>query len=615
LALEVGQGALAAGNTSDYVVRAAVNLPAGNNFSTRLGSDGAVTNYTVITDLGVVNDTSTTSLQGIQNNLTGNYALGGNIDATPAQNWASATGTGFEPIGTSNSMFTGQFHGLGHTISNLSINSARTFGGVGLFGAKSDGQLRDIALINASVNSPPSSHLFYGYTGALVGYNIATINNAYATGSVSGNGSVGGLVGGNNRGGNISNAYATASVSGINFIGGLVGSNGGTIGGKISNAYATGNVSGINFVGGLVGNNYSFINNAYATGSVSGTSSVGGLAGGNINIRYFSYGTISNAYATGSVSGISSVGGLVGDNYGTISNAFWNTESTGKDINSGVGFSFFNQDTLNNVSGKTTAEMMQLATFSNAGWDIANTGGSSAIWRIYEGQTAPLLRSFLTPLTITADNITKTYNGLSDSVLSNPRYSLADATTSGHLFNQANPYSIKNAGSYIPTGLYSDQQGYDISYVNSVLTINKANLLITANDANKIYDGRSYSGGNGVRYAGFVNGETSAVLFDNLNYGGDSQGAINVGSYWITPTGLNADNYQISYGDGQLTIEPAPLIDRKQTEPIGYNLEDQRVPLQVATTFLGNQKTQPVKQDDSEATIVIEKGGIKLPAD
>jgi hypothetical protein len=269
--------------------------------------------------------------------------------------------------------------------------------------------------------------------------------------------------------------------------------------------------------------------------------------------------------------------------------------------------------------------MMQLATFSNADWDIANTGGSSAIWRIYEGQTAPLLRSFLTPLTITADNITKTYNGLSDSVLSNPRYSLANATTSGHLFNQANPYSIKNAGSYIPTGLYSDQQGYDISYVNSVLTINKANLLITANDANKIYDGRSYSGGNGVRYTGFVNGETNAVLFGNLNYGGNSQGAINVGYYWITPSGLSADNYQISYGDGQLTIDPAPLIDSKQPElldkkqpapaPIRYNLEDQRVPLQVATTFWGKQKTQPVKQDDSEASIVIEKGGIKLPAD
>jgi filamentous hemagglutinin family protein len=1100
LAFEYGQGALAAGNTSDYVVQAAVNLPAGNNFSTRLGSDGAVTNYTVITDLGVVNDTTTTSLQGIQNNLTGNYALGSNIDATPAQNWASATGTGFEPIGTNyDSNFTGQFHGLGHTISNLTINSARTLlGSVGLFGW-SGGLLRDVGLINTSVASSVS-YMGMGAlgTGALVGNNFGTINNAYATGSVTGNygvgglvgsnhgtinnasvtgsvsgsievgglagssygiinnvhstgnvsgtsavgglvgssygtisnvhatgnvsgsGSVGGLVGYNSGLGNtISNAYATGSVSGFNSVGGLVGSNsstinnayamgdvsgsdsvgglmgysqngiinntyatgsvsgnyfvgglvgysqnstinnayttgnitgnsdvgglvggnnngtgtinnayatgdvsgnynvgglvgrsddtinnayatgdvsgnynvGGLVGGNrgtinntyatgnvngnygvgglvgmgtqsgyseggtinnshynidqvlingshfvtqgglydaqyqdwmshnktlnisdyaatlpldtntshysinnlqslrdllgftdnptykfrlntdidlaaasglfipdlagefdgenqilsnltinqpftsplgmfgmvretgavknvgltnvkitggdyvggliglnigdinnayatgsvigndiiggligsnyysaihsntslatdyyygtISNAYATSRVSGTNSVGGLVGSNSSTINNAYATGSVSGTNSVGGLVGSNSSTINNAYATgsvtgtnfvgglvgsnssnINNAYATGSVTGNRDVGGLVGYNGGishwlsprsggTINNAFWNTETTGKDSNSGIGS---NIGTLNNISGKTTAEMMQLATFSNAGWDIANTAGSSAIWRIYEGQTMPLLRSWLVPLTVDA-NISEFYNGLIHNSLNNANFSIANAVSSGHFFYTPNPFgNAINAGSYALTGtLYSDQQGYDISYVNSVLTINKANLLITANDANKVYDGLGYSGGNGVRYTGFVNGETNAVLFGNLNYGGNSQGAINVGSYWITPSGLSADNYQISYGDGQLTIDPAPLIDGKQPElldkkqpapaAIRYNLEDQRVPLQVATTFWGNQKTPPIKQDDLEATIVIEKGGIKLPAD
>jgi len=387
-------------------------------------------------------------------------------------------------------------------------------------------------------------------------------------------------------------------ITGYSFVGGLVGENRGSI----SNVYATGNIIGTgSYVGGLVGDNYGSINNAYATGNVIGIYGVGGLVGSNEV-------TISNAYAIGNVN--YNIGGLVGNNSGTvgrfthsffpatINNAFWNTETTGKDSNSGIGS---NRGTLNNVSGKTTAEMMQLATFSNAGWDIANTGGSSAIWRIYEGQTAPLLRSFLIPLTITADNITKTYNGLSDSVLSNASYSIADASTSGHLFNQANPYSIKNVGSYTPTGLYSDQQGYDISYVDGVLTINKANLLITANDANKVYDGRRYFGGNGVRYSGFVNGETDAVLFGKLRYGGSSQGAINAGYYWITPSGLDADNYQISYQDGRLTIEPSP-----------FNMEDQLVPLQVATTFLDNQKKQLVKHD-SEANIVIENGGIKLP--
>jgi hypothetical protein len=760
LALEYGQGALAAGNTSDYFVHAAVNLPAGNNFSTKLGSDGAVTNYTVITALGVVNDATTTSLQGIQNNLTGNYALGGNIDATPAQNWVSATGTGFEPIGG----FTGQLHGLGHTISNLRTSLFST--------VWTRGRLRDIGLINTSsalvgsnygsINNVYATGTITGtsYVGGLVGYNRGTISNAYATGSVSGHDNVGGLVGYNR--GTISNAYATGSVSGHDNVGGLVGYNSDYLSNYffrniINNAYATGNVSGNDNVGGLAGENYGSINNAYATGSVSGNDNVGGLAGGNYNTiknayatgsvsgndniggllgsnsdyfdsRYNRYGipqyyyystaTINNAYATGNVSGNDNIGGLVGSNnhhyffsipattiinnayatgnvsgndnigglvgsnsdyfdsrdylsfwhpryyyitainnaYATgnvsgndnigglvgsnnsqhdyvfllpantiISNAFWNTETTGKDINSGIGL---NQGTLilNNVLGKTTAEMEQLATFSNAGWDIANTGGSTAIWRIYEGQTMPLLRSFLTPLTI--NNVNKTYNGLSDSVLS---YSIDSASTSGHLFNQADPYNgAKNVGSYTAKMLYSDQQGYDISYVDGVLTINKADLTITANDVNKVYDGLSYYGGNGVRYSGFVNDETNAVLFGNLRYGGSSQGAINAGDYSIIPSGLSADNYQISYQDGRLTIDPVLLIDikqpellnekqpelllidRKQPAPIRYNLEDQLVPLQVSTTFTGKQKTQPIKHD-SKSNIVIENEGIKLP--
>src|SRR5690606_28005479 len=42
---------------------------------------------------------------------------------------------------------------------------------------------------------------------------------------------------------------------------------------------------------------------------------------------------------------------------------------------------------------------------------------------------------------------------------------------------------------------------------DSDLIINKAPLTVTANDDTKVYDGLAYSGGNGVEYDGFVNGE------------------------------------------------------------------------------------------------------------
>ena len=48
---------------------------------------------------------------------------------------------------------------------------------------------------------------------------------------------------------------------------------------------------------------------------------------------------------------------------------------------------------------------------------------------------------------------------------------------------------------------------YAVSYVNNATsTISAAGLTITANGAAKTYDGTTYSGGNGVTYAGFVTG-------------------------------------------------------------------------------------------------------------
>ncbi|PKO63752.1 MAG: hypothetical protein CVU22_26830, partial [Betaproteobacteria bacterium HGW-Betaproteobacteria-16] len=59
-------------------------------------------------------------------------------------------------------------------------------------------------------------------------------------------------------------------------------------------------------------------------------------------------------------------------------------------------------------------------------------------------------------------------------------------------------------------------------------------------------------------YTGFANGETAAVLGGTLAYGGTSQGAITPGSYLITPSGLTAGNYSLTYTDGVLMVKPAP---------------------------------------------------------
>jgi filamentous hemagglutinin family protein len=80
-------------------------------------------------------------------------------------------------------------------------------------------------------------------------------------------------------------------------------------------------------------------------------------------------------------------------------------------------------------------------------------------------------------------------------------------------------------------------------------------VTTTASDASKTYDGLAYSGGNGAVSTGFVNGDTSASLGGALTYGGTSQGAVNAGSYVITPGGYsNGRGYALAYANGTLEI-------------------------------------------------------------
>ena len=274
------------------------------------------------------------------------------------------------------------------------------------------------------------------YVGGLVGVNYDTITTCYATGAVSGSYNVGGLVGGNEAwngsgsvsncyskgtvsgsgdvgglvgwflSGSISNCYSTSTVSGSsgsNFVGGLVGYMGG---GSVSNCYSTGSVSGpyevgglvgesfgiisncystgqVNcrpgIVGGLVGENYGSISNCYSTGAVSGAGSPGGLVG-------YNKGSVSNCYSTGHVSGSWTVGGLIGENNGgSVSGSFWDIQTSGQTIGIGYGSSA-------GISGKTTAQMKTLSTFTSARWDFVR------VWGINSGQY-PYLRR---PAKITA---------------------------------------------------------------------------------------------------------------------------------------------------------------------------------------------------------------------
>ncbi len=99
-------------------------------------------------------------------------------------------------------------------------------------------------------------------------------------------------------------------------------------------------------------------------------------------------------------------------------------------------------------------------------------------------------------------------------------------------------------------GLYSDI---------ITLTVVKKELTVKAKNIIKIYDGLPFTEVEVESYTGFEFEEDKTVLKGTLAYHGEE--AINVSDdpYDIVIEGLEADNYEIIYEDGELTIEPAPL--------------------------------------------------------
>ena len=308
---------------------------------------------------------------------------------------------GWEPIGTTAARFTGSFDGDGHKISGLFINRPNT-DYVGLFGLVDGGEVKNVGLENVNVTGEES-------VGGLVGSNPkGTVSNSYVTGDVSGVNVVGGLVGYNVEG-TVSNSYATVDVSGVNVVGGLVGDNRDS---TVSNSYATGEVTGERNVGGLVGRNNdgATVSNSYASVDVTGEDFVGGLVGDNRD------GTVSNSYATGNVTRTSGTdrrfGGFVGNNVRSTIEYSFSTGSVffeGADDPTDKGFvggiegdntytnNYFDSDASNQetdavgaAAPKTTTEMKDIATFS-ADWDIAqsdtelNDGYPFLAWQLEGG--------------------------------------------------------------------------------------------------------------------------------------------------------------------------------------------------------------------------------------
>ena len=159
------------------------------------------------------------------------------------------------------------------------------------------------------------------------------------------------------------------------------------------------------------------------------------------------------------------------------------------------------------------------------------------------------------PLTVTADSYTKTYGN------ANPKFtaryqgfkndeSSSVLTASPTISSQATVSSP--VGEYAITSSGGAAQNYEFTeYVPGTLTITKAPLTITADNVSRLYfEDAEYT----FRSKGWKNNEDASVLTALPTLQCAAEKATPAGVYDIVPSEAEAQNYEISYQNGSLTI-------------------------------------------------------------
>ena len=167
------------------------------------------------------------------------------------------------------------------------------------------------------------------------------------------------------------------------------------------------------------------------------------------------------------------------------------------------------------------------------------------------------------PLTITVNNVTKTYGDIptlagtafvaaglkNNETVGSVTLSSAGAASTASV--PGGPYSITASDA---TGGTFASSNYSITYMDGVLTIKPAKLTVTATAATKTYGANDPT--LTYTHSALVGADTDAIFFGAL----DRVSGENVGNYAITLNTLSAGgNYSIVYTGARLTVNPASL--------------------------------------------------------
>jgi len=218
----------------------------------------------------------------------------------------------------------------------------------------------------------------------------------------------------------------------------------------------------------------------------------------------------------------------------------------------------FSYDGLTNgdtqVATEPTISTTATSSSNTGTYPITLEGGSDDNYEItLEAGTLTIGKK---ALTITADDKQKIYGE------ANPTLTFSyDGLTNGDTQVATEPTisttatSSSNVGTYPITLSGGEDQNYVITLINGTLTIGQKALTITADNKQKIYGEANPT--LTFTYSGLVNGDTKVTTEPSIATMATSSS--NVGTYPITLSGVEDQNYAITLVSGKLEIVPAVL--------------------------------------------------------
>ena len=329
--------------------------------------------------------------------------------------------------------------------------------------------------------------------------------------------------------------------------GGLIGS--GTTG-VVSNSYNTGNVSGAAGTGGLVGSmTTGLILNSFTSGISIGAAGTGGLVGN------MSTGSVVNSYATGNVIGAAGAGGLIGTSTGLISGS----NATGLvDGDAGTG----------GLVGTTTGNTVNSYATGNVTGD-AGTGG------LIGTSTGAVTNTYAAGTVVGAAS-TGGVLGSSTGVLTNNFWNIANSAYGVGSTTPAGTASVTRAeliSSEFPTTTGDSGSGSAWDFGSTWLRVAESSPILrgslpklvvrSVDQSNAFYTGDAdYTlVRSGLHYSLNLNTTEEAYLDDlGVTNIGSSKVAVDAGTYSISPLYSGQTHYDISYINGDLTINPTDLL-------------------------------------------------------